>query len=1047
MGGHLRIVSFLVCLLLSVAPAYAGPDSSGLEREVTFSIAPQPLDEALLELSKQANLQLMLAAKAVGPRRSAGLSGRFTVHTALNSLLKGTGLTFTAVGNTVTIEPAGSAETVRARDDVGLRLAQGETVGSEEVVIDAAKTDAELVVKGVKDTGVINQGVIPRQLNQALRYEIVDRAEIARSGATSISDLFRDLSSNARPGTDTQTFLAAQLALASGAVAVNDTVDLRGLGAAQTLVMVNGRRLFGGDGEGADIGRIPIEAIERIEILPTSGSAIYGANAVGGVINVVLRKDYSGTELSAYYGTADGAAPESRLTLHHGQRFNDGSTNLSVMAEVHAIDPLTLAERSYQERILAHVTPQSPRYFLEIGRNFTAPRATIAIAGAGGLGIPAAPDATLAAVPAGSDGVNLMPDTFSATAGMANVSTGRTDEARLLRGSDAYSLFSTLEHSMRQGRMGAYAELSWRYADTSTGHVSGVLQPLRLSQTHPLNPFRDDVTPGFTGRVINVSFDPVDLPADSATSHQRTLRTVGGLKGQLEFASARTFNWAIDVSWDRNETYSRNVSYRRNLSAAVNAGFYNPLRDLTSAALISGAELDSFLWESVGRTRLDILATNWRVNGDLFNTRGGEARFSLGLEARSEDARYHQISEAGSHSMLPGAFFVAEVYDESTDRQAVAGYAEVVVPLVGERNQRPLLRELELVAATRLEKYDDFGMASPPMVGLKYRPFRDVILRGSYSEGFQPPTQAALQAPVESYSIIGYGYLDPERNFEEIEGEALYGGNPGLLPETSDTWDAGVVYMPRFIPGLSLTASYFRYDKFDVVANLALEQLLALVPERIVRGPALPGEPAGTPGPVLLIDGTAINLARQFIDGWDFKLDYAHDLGGGRSFGLGGEATRTDRYSIQEVPGAEFIDRTGQSSLFTGTGPLHWRGKASLWFAAGNMSWTWTTRYFDSYVGDTTFATPDNPFGNGLDGARIPSSIEHDLVFNFELPATSGTTGAALLNALQGTRWTIGARNVFDTTPPLVSARYQLWYSGFNDPRERVLYLQVRKGF
>lgn len=1035
--------SLMLCFL---AAAHAGA-----AQRLQFDLPPQPLLESLRAVGAQSGTNVLASSPRIAGLKAPALRGQMTLDEAFERLLAGSGLRHEFIDEkTVTFVPV-AAKKAAADSFSAMRIAQSdlqEPSAGQKKAEEGGEPD-EVIVKGVKDTGVVNQGVIPRQPNEALRYDVIDRAAIARSGATSVSELFRSLSSNATMGTNSQQALSQQMAVGEGVLAINDTVNLRGLGAGQTLVMINGRRLFGGEDSGADLSRIPVEAIERIELLPTSGSAIYGANAVGGVVNIILRKDYEGSELTAYYGTAEGGvATERRLTFRNGMRFNDGRTNISLIAEAESKDPLLMKDRRYYQEALARIRPDSPYYIREIGRNMIGPVATVAT-GSGflpptlPLNIPADPSAAYAAVPQGSTGVGLTPASFNGTARIANVSSQRMDRATLLRGLDGYSMFATLEHSMREGRMGAYAELSWRYADTSTDSVIGVLAGFRTTAANPLNPFRNGVTPGFAGRTISVFFDPSDLPHDRATSHQQTLRAVGGLKGHFNLGPQRTYNWAIDISWDRNDTYARNLSYARNLAPAITAGFYNPFRDLRQATPISGAALENYAWANVQRTNPEIGATNWRLNGDLFRAWGGPARFSLGLEARFEYEHFTSEDTAGAYGSLPGALFPSQYSERKSDRRATAGYLEVVVPLVGEKNRVPMMRELELLGAVRMEHYDDFGSAAPPMMAIKYKPFRDLTLRASYSEGFQPPTQTALFQPLQTGVITaGVGLFDPLRGSDPLDsGTYTFGGNPDLKPETSDTWDAGVIYSPSFAPGLVLAANYFRYDKFDVVGAASLQDLIDFVPGRITRGAALPGDPAGTPGPIIAIDASNINLARQFVDGWDLRIDYTHAAGGSRVVGFAADATMTDRYQQQAIATSPLIDRVGENGFITGgQGVLHWRGKASVWIESGNMTWTWNSRFFDSYVTDTTTPTADTPDRTGVDGAKIPSTLEHDLVFNYAMP---GNWGGVFSN----TRWTAGVLNVFDRQPPPVSTRISMWYSGFNDPRQRVLYLQMRRTF
>ncbi len=1066
-----KSITLAVSLLMAgLAGAAAPPAKSAAS--VAVSITRQPMADALTELGRQIGMQVVIDSELAKGRTAPAVSGRLTLDQAMRSILKDTGLRYEFVDErTIAVMSASAMTTVDAsgggvhfartdRDSmqkVESATAEAPPSGSTGIAIRKNDGDVEIVVQGTRDTGIVNQGVIPRTENEAVRYEVIDRAAIERSGATSLSDLLlRGVPQSANYGTGTHKEFGGQFAVAfsSGGFGIGtpqDEINLRGLGSGQTLVLVNGRRLYGNsDNSGPDISRIPLAMVERVEILPSSGSAIYGANAVAGVVNIILRKDYAGREYTAYFGTASGGAQEYRLSGFQGFNFNDGRTNLSANFELSKIDPLLQGDRRYYQRALARVPSTSPSYVQEVVNNFIGPQPTIVgsqFSTLMPLGIPSNPAAVYAGIPSGSAGTGLVPASFNATAGAANISTSRLDDAPLIGGNESAGVFATLEHALG-GKLSAYSELTFRWTDNSAGDYVDFPGNFTLNAVHPLNPFRTGVTPGFVGRPVAVRLDPVDVPRANQTSKQKSYRAVVGLRGTMNLFGGHEYKWSGDLSWDRNETDATNVSYTRFLRDMVLNSLYNPLRDRTNAPLLSADELRKMRATVHREGHPEIVATNWRANGDLFEAWGGTAGISVGAEYRQQ-AQYNRVQydefEADSYVNLLPAFLIPLLYRESesnTTRDTYAAFTEMTLPLVGERNRLPLVYKLDLSAAIRYEKYDDFEAAKPPMLALRWALSSDLALRAQFSEGFQPPTSSSLSDPEFLQQDVEFTSIeDPLRGGESLGlVDVLNGGNSQLRPETSDTWDAGVILTPRWIPGLSINAAYFEYDKTDLADYLSIQE--AVNAGFVTRGPDV----GGLPGPITQIDQRIVNVARQVVSGWDFKAAYAFETGA-NDFTVTAQATHTRKYLRQLVPTDPRINTVGDLANTRGEVPLKWSGRAALEWQRGGWGANWSARYTDSFRGDTT--TPNaydallGIFRSGLDGAAIPSRIEHDVQVRYRM----GQAGGALGDFLNGAEWMLGANNVFDKAPELITSAGSQWHSFYADPRQRFVYFQLKKSF
>jgi len=298
-------------------------------------------------------------------------------------------------------------------------------------------------------------------------------------------------------------------------------------------------------------------------------------------------------------------------------------------------------------------------------------------------------------------------------------------------------------------------------ADNSIGTFNELMPNFLIRQTNPLNPF--------PGKIITVAVDPVDVPRASQESKQDSFRAVAGVRGLMDLFGGHEYHWSADASWDLNSTKAETTLYSLFLGAAITAGLYNPLRDLTNAPMISQSQQNSLrnVFDSFARPQ--IIATNWRANGDLFETWAGEAGISVGAEYRRQFQNNRANYSYGDYiNTLPGLSFLAQPNSITQNvRDTYAGYVELDIPLIDGLNHVPLVEKLELSSAVRYEKYDDFAAAKPPMAALKWTVVPGIALRAQYSQGFQPPTLDQLHSPAVSNGPFGVpitlSYVDPLR--------------------------------------------------------------------------------------------------------------------------------------------------------------------------------------------------------------------------------------------------------------------------------------------
>lgn len=330
-GGKSSIRSFIrqqlwsvPCLFLAANPLMADEATKALDREYEFRIAAQSVNAALAELAKQADVQLMFAAGEAGNRPSPGVSGKVTVAQALDQILKDTGLAYEVKGeNTVTVKPTstGPAPVMAADRRTSFRLAQA---GSpSQGTTDASQANVGVVeLEEIVVTGTNIRGATPTS-----PVIEIDRTYIERSGYTTVAEVLRSVPQNFNGGLSLESTVGNALGGVPNATAASSP-NLRGLGAGSTLTLINGRRVPAASSQNsaADISLIPLDAVERIEVLTDGASTIYGSDAVAGVVNVILRRDFEGAQTGFSFGTStEGGGTIRRASQLLGTSWGSGS--------------------------------------------------------------------------------------------------------------------------------------------------------------------------------------------------------------------------------------------------------------------------------------------------------------------------------------------------------------------------------------------------------------------------------------------------------------------------------------------------------------------------------------------------------------------------------------------------------------------------------------------------------------------------------------------------------------------------------------------------
>ena len=896
----------------------------------------------------------------------------------------------------------------------------------------------------------------PRAENDITPYVVIDRELIDRSGAISMQDFITQLPQN-----------TANAVSPSGIGNTNANVSVinsRGLGPADTLVLVNGRRLPSGSASStasgqADLNTIPLAAVERIEFLPSSAGAIYGANATGGVVNIILRSDYRGFEVSATYGNRTSAGDAARVgfSLAGGMVFNQGRTQLMMSANFSHNNGMSNNEGGFYARMRTRVLERNPSLFTglafpAIGANLNIQRAAGATTNLPILNVP------YASVPRTSNGLltasQLIPQLDNdATEGWGARGGGGQNWTRQEQGIRA--LMTELTHRFTKE---TEATLQVNLAENTAFVLDGEFLQTSVPATNPYNPFGTAAL-GAAGVPVLITTRLHDTANSPRNTKTQTWNVLSSLKGRLP----GEWRWNGDVSYGHSTQSRRlNTVVASRVTSAL-AGtlpgfvgkFYNPF-----IGPASGLANDPALVAEISRINVQGASTGmWssalRVAGPIRFLPLVEPQLSGGVQWRTDSAFNGLNGDivVGTNSP-PTATTTPDI-----TRETYATYVGATVPLIDAKRAKPFMKRLEITGSRRYEHQtgEVAGAATAALrkgsygstntaTGLRFEPITGLTFRASYGEGFTPPSVGSIGATFISETPLTI--TDPRRNQPYAVANVISGGNPNLTPETSRSFNYGAVFQPRWLTGFRISADFYRIKKQDRIVNLTTATLLAneaLFPaERITRAPPTAADTAaGRPGVITFLDTTPINSTELLTAGMDINANYKFVLGDNR-FDVSALGTFVDTFKTQLAIGQPSREDVGWPYR-TANAPLKRRGNARVFWTRQAFTAGVTWRYLDSYQITTS------PAVDLVTGGRVTSASEFDVQASYRFPSGSARSRAG--RWLARTTVTIGASNLFDRDVPFYFTGIAstgiagLYYSPLSDPIQRFVYMTVKKSF
>lgn len=935
------------------------------EQVYDFDIPRTSRVQAIHELSRQAGGLLLgyLSNDAAEEQALVGpVKGKQTIEDALRVLLRSAMLTFRWVEKDIlSIEPIKLKESAAVEDEV---MHWSDTRWREEITVIAwALRDLKLSVAPAV---------------------IVERERIDAIGAPTLAEALRYISQSAYTRPEGSRISGAQYA------------EMRGLGPDTALILINGRRALPSansiNSSAFDLNMIPITAVERLEFLLDSGAAAYGTDAIGGIINIVLRKQVPDPTVEVRYGAADGGAEQKRITLSGG--FESDRFHSALILDYFDLGGLLGSERAlWRDQDFRRFGGRDHRSRISSAGNIN----SMLPGNLPGL------SSSFAAVPLQDSTPGVSIDDFSATAGTSNVES-MFNHWTVVPEAMRASVVGTGSFDFTE-RLAAAAEVLYVNRDATFYFAPPLLPGVPVAASNAYNPFG---VPVIATRMLT------DFGPQHQTVESDLFRAVLGLNGRW-----RAWSWELSALYSDEDaaTWLNNeLNVVPLLAALANP---DPTRALNlfqngpvgSPALLSSLRAPRHV-DEFGSTGTQFAGY---LDGPLGSLPAGPVRAMVGGEWREESAVF------GSRT---GGF--------DAGRNIAAAFVQLRMPLIDLSMDVPFVHELSASAGSRYDDYEDVGNGARSQYGLVWKPHAHVTVRASQGRSFRPPSLYELYLPqIETINRIS----DPARGNEPATVPISSGGNPDLDPVTAKTLTAGVEFSPDTAMNWNLSADYWCIKMNERVLLLSPTLLLAnesLFTDRIHRAePTEADQRANVPGRLVSIDSSRVNVGSVQASGVDFAIRSDFQTFAGR-FTPELLATWFDNYLATDIPGRPAQNRVDLASE-VGT-ILSWRAILSLGWRRGPFGITSAARYTPSY---------NDAIAGVRAGRKVASQTLVDLQGSVDFGRLLGAS-----SPWSGFKLAIGATNIFDEPPSFAllgdAAGFDMSQS---DLKQRSYYLRLEKSF
>ena len=878
---------------------------------------------------------------------------------------------------------------------------------------------------------------------------VLDRAKLEQTGAKSVGEILQQLTASGK-ALNAKFNSSGNFGYppdGGGIGAGSAQVDLRNLGSQRVLVLVDGIRWVNessasGVSGSADLNTIPLAIVERIEVLEDGASAIYGSDAIAGVVNIITRKSFQGAEVHTYYGeySDGGETKDASFT------FGTGGDGWSAILGASYYDQDRISSGSWDQSSFpvpggglafgSSGTPQGRFRFCDPARPATTPGScssattfyniTLNPGTTTPVFVPGNPNGGTYNQFDSSDRFNFAPFNLLLTPSerkslFASINIDLSENTRLhIKG-----LFNN-----RQSANQAAPEPIFVGPGAGTG---GIADGISIPANHPFNPFGIALNAGPGGNFLFIGRRPVEVGPRLFTQNVDTWYFNAGVDGLFDIGD-RSFGW------DANYVHSRNSATQRFTNGYNVAKIKLALGDPAVCAATPGCTpLDLFGGQGRPFTQaminyirtdqrdastqvLDIFSAN--ITGDLFNIGDRTAGFAAGAEYRNYEGDFNPdpLRQTG----------------ESQDSFAAPVSAEYdVKEIYGEFNF-PVLATLDLTAAIRFSDYSTFGSATTGKAGFRWQPMEDLVLRGTYSQGFRAPNLGELYgltqfgatlvdpcgptnqivvnrgngvSPGLEAACVAAGVPD---NFEQANTQitTFTGGNANLEPEESDSFTLGAVYSPGWAEDrswsrkLDVELSYYSHEIEGAIQANDLQSLLdKCYIEQGGTGPACAPFSRISSGDLRPPNNFLSNLGKVETDGVDLKVSWLSPEWGFGSLNASLQSTYVNEYKAVDAAGNVSARAVGIE--LNDSAIPEWQTNLQLGWQRGNFDVNWSSRYI-SAVDESCAGLGDLPGCQGAAFNTLGATTYHDVQFGWK-DAFS----------FEGLKLSLGANNVFAKEAPV----------------------------
>ncbi len=926
-----------------------------------------------------------------------------------------------------------------------LSLAQQEEAPIENPAIGPLASNEE---NGVEEelfvTGTYIRGLTQEDMASPLLS--IGRDAIQDIGAVRIADITNSLTINTGSQNNTDAFT-------QNFTTGTSNVNLRGLGVASTLVLLNGRRqtyaaFATNDGANfVDTGAlVPMIAIDRLEILKDGATSLYGSDAVAGVVNFITRDNFEGIEIEVEGLSADAGANDLNLS----GLFGFGNERTHFIGAFSYLDRDSLGTDDRRLSLPEDDTSRAgfPGTFLVPTTPTTAglgPTWTAVFDSAGTvpglsdffealLGAPAVPNALQPAIAdldcaalAAGDNTTIPPDTFPI--GPCEFDFGSFFS--IVPEEERNQVYASITHELSDS-LEFFAELG--FASNSVKRRNSPSFPITTTPlicgdgsldaalggscaalgAHPDNPFGVDVL--FIGRVMGSGADAL-----ISRNERDTTRLAFALNGEL----SNSWSWTVDLTSSEDDSF---LSVDDTLAtefqnALVGLGgsecvgtigvdifpgvgpcsFFNPFgSSLTGTGTANSQAIFDYI---TGQYTIDAIAElttlSGVISGELFDLAGGSASIAVGAQIRDEKLDYDYDENSNNENFL----FLAGNPDFNADRDIKAAFVEFALPASDTVN---------IQLSARYEDYEDAGDSTDPKVAVLWRPSDSLSVRGSFTTSFRAPSlyqQNGIQTSLEEITVSGTSQFRPARS--------LANANDPLEPEEADIINLGFSWM-NSSETFDFNLDYWSFDYSDVIVR---ENSQAIVDAFLAGDPSVATQVDTNASGIALIRVFYDNASSLETDGIDLKANYTWPTTSTGLYRVGIEMTQVMSYDIVD-PVLGSVDGLGQRNFTnSATSVPETRANLSfLWSYNDRHSANAFVRYIDSYADDQNANT------------EIDSHTTLDLQYNYRFDPIGTADDGILLS--------VGGINVTDEDPPRVATNGG-FDSKVHDPRGAVYYVRA----